>query len=171
MLPRPEGNQGPLWGPFGGEGDGMKEYRALVRSIPEVLPNLQYLFLSLEGAPELVPGDIPTGDERIVEAAERLLEPVDELVRKIGFRDCRIALPSSLWIVLGGTSVKLDSQMVKRRSVLERSHRPLDCLLEREAVRRLLPAVGGLPSGAYWLCHGQQDMKSSFLSGRRRASD
>jgi hypothetical protein len=152
----------------GGKVDTLDQYLVLVGAIPMVLPNLQYLFISLQGAPSLVSGDIEVWEtERIAEEVERLLEPIDQLVRKMEFRGCRIALPSSLFIAMGGTTrVKLDKAIVELAQVREDEYESFDGVLICEAAERRLLAVGDSDSRKYWLCHGQLDLQFSLLYGQ-----
>jgi hypothetical protein len=71
----------------------LEGYTAVIEALPKTLPNLRFLYLSLQGA--LQPPHVAVLDTKQVAIAEDLLLPIDRLVTRLGLLDCHIALPLS----------------------------------------------------------------------------
>lgn len=122
-----------------------------------MLPSLRYLFISLEGS--LKPEDIQVGETtRILEAAEMLLQPMDDPDRTIDSRDYRIGLPSSMFIEQDGAWAGGPTSTIREAMGRRRNHRRVAGSLRKEAVQRHLPGVGNAESRTHWLCHSRMDL-------------
>jgi len=88
----------PLHSPEAEQENGFPAYNALVRLVASAFPCLRKLYISIQTGSHVAD---PSADH--VESDEqKLLGPIDELVRKIGpqLRDCQIAPPRSLHAAL-----------------------------------------------------------------------
>ncbi|KAF6823161.1 hypothetical protein CMUS01_10808 [Colletotrichum musicola] len=93
---RREGEERPLE-----EINYMENYRSLASSLPETFPNLRHLYIYLH-VPVTSYDDIDymgmAPHEACFSRMTLLLRPIDDMVRRMGsLRECRIALPGSLW--------------------------------------------------------------------------
>jgi hypothetical protein len=65
---------------------GRDDYGSLLESIPDMLPNLKRLCISLTG--DVVPEDVLVKEDAQITVAKMLLEPVENVLRKMGLRNC-----------------------------------------------------------------------------------
>lgn len=129
-------------------GSGMAGFISLLKALPGTLPNLRYLYLSLQG--ELKPLGVHSHEE-IFKASKELLRHVDRMVVKLErLTDCRIALAASCY-----SAYKL--MTTGRDAAFQFSHEDWG----KDMLWRDLPpqedesyhAISG-----YWLCHGKTDV-------------
>ncbi|KAI0144209.1 hypothetical protein F4776DRAFT_465250 [Hypoxylon sp. NC0597] len=128
---------------------------ALLERLPESLPNLRYMYLSVKDILCTREPPWPIGGREMYEATEDFLRSIDAVIRRMSrLRECRIALPSTLY---------------STRKLVEKSqdidwHRGNHW--EPESLWRSLPitdestdlATGHRPIGGYWIVHGHEDM-------------
>ncbi|KAI8959036.1 hypothetical protein F5Y11DRAFT_16880 [Daldinia sp. FL1419] len=130
---------------------------SLLERLPQVFPNLHYLYLSLIN---LVPKQrliAGMGGRETYDAIEEILRKVDEVIIQLPqLQECRVGLPSSLY-----TTRKL----VEMGRDIDWNYR--GCVPDPEALWRSIPLVEestNLDSenqsiGGYWIVHGYRDME------------
>ncbi|KAK2736875.1 hypothetical protein FQN55_001370 [Onygenales sp. PD_40] len=137
-------------------GSDMASFISSLEAFPSILPNLTFLYLSLQG--NLIPHtvthsrysipEIPPDNKEIISASDTLLSLVDRMVVKLPLlSDCRIALPLSHYCT--------HKYRLKRESIIPR---PED--EGNEALWRDLPPEAGTRNNlsGYWICLGQRDI-------------
>ncbi|KOS20545.1 hypothetical protein ESCO_005294 [Escovopsis weberi] len=146
----------------------MEAFVATAETLPRILPNIKYLYISLVGG--LIPFNVSLNSPQTYHTTEELLRVVDRAVRGLeGLAQCRIALPTSCF------------HMWKFRipHIWDDTLRSLDM----GGVWRDLPppegeqwkadaACKGEPEGqvdrkgrrkGYWVCHGKYDLPVPFV--------
>ncbi|KAI1373925.1 hypothetical protein F4677DRAFT_183936 [Hypoxylon crocopeplum] len=137
--------------------DGLRDGDQLnmLERLPQVFPNLRYLYLSLEEG-FLRGSMLLIGGRKMYAMTEEILQVIDAVVGRISqLRECCVALPSTLY---------------HTRKLVEKGHgiawhRAYH--VEPEALWKNLPttdvsidlATGHQPISGYWIVHGREDMQ------------
>lgn len=149
----------------GGKISGVNGRLSILARLPEILPNLCYLYLSLNLSskavlPELNPSVAIYGPE-MYETSESILLFVDGIVMQMSqLQHCRVALPSS-WYGTRKVTEKGQGIVWRVTELVEPDAlwRELTVTNTDSQVTAQRPAVGG-----YWIVHGHRDMPPPPLS-------
>lgn len=130
---------------------GMQDVVETIDSLPSVLPNLRFMYLSLSG--ELLPPGVFLNGQEISDAIEKLLEPISKAVHTMQMQgqlaDCRIALPTTCY---GALKWKANGEDIKWGTIPGSVTEPETLWKEAGISDRV-----GEGSG-YWLVHGVKDV-------------
>lgn len=142
------------YGPW--DAEGMAEFHRSIRELPKALPNLQFLYLSLQTGLEASNKPVYKNDieNRRMTNPDKILEEIDYAIRSMKFlRDSRIAFPSCIY---RGLKFKANGQGISWEHTYS----------ENDAVWRNVSCDDGPLTGSpkgYWICHGQMDTVHPFL--------
>jgi hypothetical protein len=134
----------------------MAEFHRSIQELPKVLPNLRFLYLSLQTGLEaknepVYKNDIET---RRHTNPDKILEQIDYAISGMKFlRDTRIALPSCIY---RGLKFKANGKGISWTHTYS----------DNDAVWRNVSCDGGRLTGnpkGYWICHGQMDTVHPLL--------
>ncbi|KAI1403143.1 hypothetical protein F4819DRAFT_248097 [Hypoxylon fuscum] len=143
------------WGANDKDGLRDSDRLAMLAHLPQVFPNLHYLYLSLEEVLRMREPPLAIGGRDMYEATEEALQAIDVVIGRMPrLRECRIALPSILY---------------STRKLVEKGQ---DITwhggyhLEPEALWRSIPitnmstdiTTGHRSISSYWIVHGHEDM-------------
>ena len=126
----------------------------MLTHLPQIFPNLRYLYLSIEDGLRTL-GPLAIGGREAYKITEGVLRAIDAVVRRMPrLQECRIALPSTLY---------------STRKLVERGQDIAWCYADRvepEALWRTIPTTDITANVAsknqsisgYWIVHGRQDV-------------
>ncbi|KAI1660568.1 hypothetical protein F4813DRAFT_298044 [Daldinia decipiens] len=130
---------------------------ALLARLPQILPNLRYLYLSLQDVLRMRQPMLAIGGHEMYEEIEEVLRKVDAMiVRMSQLQECRVALPLSLYstrkLVEKGRDIDwrrgtdLDPETLWRNIPTSTSDAPTDLTTVNQSIN------------GYWIVHGVEDM-------------
>ncbi|OTA87989.1 hypothetical protein M434DRAFT_80712 [Hypoxylon sp. CO27-5] len=128
---------------------------ALLGRLPQVFPNLGYMYLSLEDILCTRDPPWPIGGREMYDATEEFLQSIDAVIRRMSrLQECRIALPSTLYSTLKLVDKGRDIDW-HRGNHFEPETLWRGLLITDESTDL---AAGHRPISGYWIVHGREDV-------------